>query len=149
MAQTSTKIKGPDAVPATPYDWFWGALLVLAVILAYQPVWFAGYIWDDDVVVTSNPVIIGPLGLKEIWTTTAADICPLTMTTFWAEYQLWGDSPLPYHLVNVALHAGVAILLWLVLRKLRVPGAWLDLGAEEHAVGDILPAGRPVLSTLP
>src|ERR1039458_3247557 len=63
-------------------DWFWGLILVLAVILTYPPVWQAGFIWDDDVLVTANPCIVGPLGLKEIWTTSAADICPVTLPTF-------------------------------------------------------------------
>jgi tetratricopeptide (TPR) repeat protein len=113
-------------------DWVWGLILVLAVILVYQPVWPAGFIWDDDLVVTANPVIIGPLGLKEIWTTTAADICPLTLTTFWVEHALWGLAPLPYHLVNILLQGACAVVLWRVLRSLQVPGAWL--GAALWAV---------------
>jgi len=88
-------------------------------------VWQAGFIWDDDAVLTDNPCIVGPLGLKEIWTTSAADICPLVVTTFWLEHALWGLAPLPYHLVNVLLHGTCAILLWQILRSLRVRGAWL------------------------
>jgi protein O-mannosyl-transferase len=106
-------------------DWFWGLMLMLAVILVYAPVWKAGFVWDDQSILTANPCIVGPLGLKEIWTTSAADICPLTLTTFWVEHALWGLEPLPYHLVNVLLHAACAILLWRVLRNLRVRGAWL------------------------
>lgn len=104
-------------------DWLWGALLIIAVFLAYSPVWYAGYIWDDDTVLTENPVIVGPLGLKEIWTTEAADICPFTLTTFWLEHKLWGANPLPYHLVNVLLHALSAIVLWRLLLVLRITGA--------------------------
>jgi protein O-mannosyl-transferase len=106
-------------------DWLWGLVLILAVILTYTPVWKAGFIWDDALLVTANPCIIGPLGLKEIWTTSAADICPLTLTTFWVEHALWGLNALPYHLVNVLLHGACALLLWQVLRSLRVQGAWL------------------------
>ena len=75
--------------------------------------------------VTANPCIVGPLGLKEIWTTSAADICPLTLTTFWVEHALWGLAPLPYHLINVFMHGGCAVVLWRVLRSLHLPGAWL------------------------
>jgi len=121
----ATKTGGTN-LPAWLYDdWFFGVVLVLAIVLAYTPVWQAGFIWDDDTFVTANPCIVGPLGLKEIWTTRAADICPLTLTTVWAEHVLWGSIPLPYHLVNVFMHAGCAVLLWRVLRGLRIAGAWL------------------------
>ena len=106
-------------------DWLWGLILILSVILTYTPVWEAGFVWDDKAILTANPCIVGPLGLREIWTTNAADICPLTLTTFWVEHALWGLNPLSYHLVNVLLHAACAILLWRVLRSLRVQGAWL------------------------
>src|SRR5258708_4189201 len=67
-------------------DWLWGLILILFVILVYTPVWRAGFIWEDDLHLTANPCIVGPLGLKEIWTTSAAIICPLTLTTFWVEH---------------------------------------------------------------
>jgi len=106
-------------------DWLWGLFLVVAVILTYSPVWRAGFVWDDDVYITGNPNINGLLGLANIWTTNAADISPLTFTTFWVEHALWGLAPLPYHLVNVLLHGTCAVLLWRVLRSLQIPGAWL------------------------
>ena len=106
-------------------DWILGSILFAAVILTYQPVWQAGFVWDDDDYITTNLCIVGPLGLKEIWTTSSADICPLTITTFWVEHALWGFWPLPYHLVNVLLQGACAIALWRVLRSLHVPGAWL------------------------
>jgi protein O-mannosyl-transferase len=107
-------------------DWLWGLTLILFVILAYIPVWKAGFVWDDATILTANPCIVGPLGLKEIWTTSAAGICPLTLTTFWVEHALWGLNPLPYHLVNVLIQGLNAVLLWRVLRSLRVHGAWLS-----------------------
>jgi cytochrome c-type biogenesis protein CcmH/NrfG len=115
----------PAHAPWSQREWLLGLVLLLAVFLAYTPVRFAGFIWDDDVVLTGNPVIVGPLGLKDIWTSQAADICPLTLTSFWVEHQLWGSDPLPYHLVTVALHTACAILLWRVLLALAIPGAWL------------------------
>jgi protein O-mannosyl-transferase len=108
-------------------DLLFAVALVLAVFLVYEPVWHAGFIWDDEQHLTENPCIVGPLGLKEIWTTAAARICPLVQTTFWLEHAAWGLAPMPYHLVNILLHAANAVVLWRVLRKLGVLGA--ELGA--------------------
>ena len=102
-----------------------GLALLGLVLLAYYPTLSGGFIWDDDAHLTANPCIVGPLGLKDIWTSAYMRICPLVQTTFWLEYRIWGLHPLPYHLVNVLLHAAAAVVLWRVLRLLRVPGAWL------------------------
>jgi hypothetical protein len=122
---TPTGLGVPEASSWFKRDWLWGLILILSVILTYTPVWKAGFIYDDGELLTTNPCVVGPLGLKEIWTTSFADTCPLLLTTFWVEHALWGLKPLPYHLVNVLLHGACAILLWRVLRSLRLPGAWL------------------------
>jgi protein O-mannosyl-transferase len=109
---------------------------MLSVILSYAPVWKAGFVWDDNTILTTNPCIVGPLGLKEIWATSAADICPLTLTIFWVEHALWELNPLPYHLVNVLMQGLSAVLLWRVLKSLRVEGAWLGAALWAlHPVG--------------
>jgi protein O-mannosyl-transferase len=125
LKKKQKSLAGAQKVAWFRQDWLWGLILMLSVALTYTTVWRAGFIWDDDNHLTANPCIVGPLGLKEIWTTRAADICPLVFTTFAAEHALWGLDPLPYHLVNVLLHGACAVLLWRVLRSLRVEGAWL------------------------
>jgi tetratricopeptide (TPR) repeat protein len=102
-----------------------GAALVAMTLAAYLGVRHAGFIWDDEMHVTQNPAIVGPLGLKAIWTTPAARYFPLTLTTFWVEHALWGLNPLFYHALNVLMHAACAVALWRVLLGLRVRGAWL------------------------
>src|SRR5262249_10174559 len=56
---------------------------------------------------------------------TQAVYYPLVLTTFWVLHKFFGLNPLPYHLLNIFFHAASAILLWCVLRVLRVRGAWL------------------------
>src|SRR2546423_83900 len=100
--------------------WLLAIVLVAATVLAYLKVWHAGFIWDDDLHLTRNPVIVGPLGFKNIWLSSAATYYPLTLTTFWIEHALWGLRPAPYHIVNVLIHGACAVLLWQVLKHLRV-----------------------------
>jgi Flp pilus assembly protein TadD len=115
----------PGASPLVNRDWVWAVILFLAVILTYLPALQAGFIWDDDDHVTTNPCIVGPLGLKAIWTTSNARYYPLTLTAFWVEHALWGLQPFGYHLVNVLMHAASALVLWRVLLSLHMPGSWL------------------------
>lgn len=105
--------------------WLWGSFLIALVLVAYSRVFNAGFIWDDDAHLTQNPCIVGPLGLKEVWTTARAVYYPLVLTTFWVLHKFVGLNPLPYHTLNVLLHAVSAVLLWRVLRQLQVPGAWM------------------------
>jgi tetratricopeptide (TPR) repeat protein len=102
------------------------ALLFLGLV-AYVPAMGGGFIWDDDAYLTKNQVVKSEHGLWQIWSDpmSGPQYYPLVFTTFWAEYQLWGLKPLGYHVTNVLLHAVNAILLWQVLRRLAVPGAWL------------------------
>src|SRR6184192_1471660 len=106
-------------------NWLWGVLLLALVLVAYARVFNAGFIWDDESHLTQNPCIVGPLGLKEVWTSTQAVYYPLVLTTFWVLHKLVGLNPLTYHLLNVLLHAASAILLWRLLKLLQVRGAWL------------------------
>ena len=106
-------------------DWFWALLLIAFVFIAYIQVFRAGFLWDDESHLTQNPCVVGPLGLKEIWTTTQAVYYPLVLTMFWALHKFFGLNPLPYHLLNISFHVASAMLLWRILQVLRVGGAWL------------------------
>jgi tetratricopeptide (TPR) repeat protein len=102
------------------------ALLVLCTVIAYFPATGAGFIWDSDLLLTANPQMQSVHGLKEIWLgKNSCDYTPLTLTTFWLEKRLWGDTPVGYHIVNILLHALAAVLLWRTLLILRIPGSWL------------------------
>ena len=105
----------------------WGALLVVLILVAYQQVWHAGFIWDDDSYVTKNPTLRDLHGLWRIWfdLTSTPQYYPLVHTSFWFEYHAWGLNPLGFHLTNLFLHAVGAVLLWRILVRLQVPGAWL------------------------
>ena len=102
-----------------------GLVLVAAVVLCFSPALPGDFLWDDDLHITANPTIIGPLGLKEIWTTAAANYFPLVLTNFWVQHALWGLNPFGYHVVTLLFHALAAVLLGRVLVRLNVRGAWL------------------------
>lgn len=99
--------------------------LAAALAAAYAASLRGAFLWDDDLHITANPTVVGPLGLKEIWTSAKALYFPLVLTNFWAQHALWGTEPFGYRVVTLAFHVLAAVLLWRVLVRLRVPGAWL------------------------
>jgi len=106
-------------------------VLVAAVVAAYLPALGAGYVWNDDAYLTDNPTLGTLDGLRLIWTEPRANeqYYPMVFTSFWVEKHLWSLHPFGYHLVNVLLHAGSALLLWWLLVRLSLPGAWLAAAA--------------------
>ena len=111
----------------TKRDWFFCLILAVVTMLAYQPAWNGGFIWDDDEYVTNNELLTAPDGLRRIWFSLDApsQYFPLVYTTFRIEHALWGLNPFGYHCVNLLLHIANALLVWRLLARLKVPSAWL------------------------
>ncbi len=113
----------------TPSERLAAAALVLMVAISFVPAYQAGFVWDDTIFVEQS-FIRETSGLKSIWFS-PSDIeqeghyWPVTYTTFWLEHKLWGFEPLAYHVLNVLLHAVNVLLVWHLLRRFAVPGAWV------------------------
>lgn len=102
------------------------AVIICVTLLAYIPAMQGGFFWDDHSYLVRSQFIHAPDGLRRFWLTTQAqDYFPLTSTMFWIEWRLWGTTAAGYHVVNVLLHAAAAVLVWRVLQRLNVAGAWL------------------------
>ncbi len=116
-----------------------GLGLTLAIALAYLPAMHGGPVWDDDYMLTGNPVMTQAGGLWRIlFDPSAMQVYyPLTSATLWLESRLFGLTDLTgYHVVNVLLHAANAVVLWRLLRRLDVPGAFAAAAAWGlHPVG--------------
>ncbi len=110
----------------TPWEWLFLAAVMVGVLMAYQPAWRGGFVWDDDGHVT-RPELRSWYGLYRIWFHLGAtqQYYPLLHSAFWVEHRLWGDATLGYHLVNILLHMAATVLVALVLCRLRVPGTCL------------------------
>jgi protein O-mannosyl-transferase len=142
-AEALSRRGAPDCGPASETDlgrgrvsrairasvsngWLVAVAIVVAVFLVYIPCWHGGWLWDDQYHLIDNPVL-KPGGLLKTWISPGRYInyWPATFTVYWIEYQLWGLQPLGFHLVNIGLHAASAVLLWRVLKRLRLPGGLL------------------------
>jgi tetratricopeptide (TPR) repeat protein len=104
--------------------------LGLLVVVPYLPAMlWGGFVWDD-LIITNSEAVQKVSGLWKIWFSPSAigeegHYWPLVYTTFWLEHKLWGYAPVGYHVVNVLLHLANVLLLWHLLLRLAVPGAWM------------------------
>jgi hypothetical protein len=153
-----------------PYNWcsaLPGLLLGLLVLVVYLPSLSGQFLWDEDSNVTKRAPLRSLSGLSRIWFEPGAtqQYYPLTHTSFWLDYHLWGLNPFGYRLENVLLHALSAILLWLILRRIEVKGAWLgaalfallsglrrvgrlDHRTKEYPLRILFPRGSPRLARI-
>ncbi len=110
-------------------------LLVLALLVAtsYFPAVWAGFVWDDEIIIRIDAIRSWG-GIWDLWFSPSAvyhesgsgedHYWPLVYTTFWLEHKLWGFAPAGYHVVNILLHFANTALLWRLLFRLGIPGAF-------------------------
>ena len=102
------------------------ALIAVAGFLVYLPCLNGPFIMDDDLLVSDNSLVQSQDGLHRIWCTTESlEYYPLTYSIFWIEWRLWGTSPDGYHVTSLILQIVESLLIWMILRKLSIPGAFL------------------------
>src|SRR5436309_8868933 len=105
MADASSENQGlrfPDEARTPRERWLWAGVMVLLLFVSYAPAIQAGFIWDDPRYVTDRHAqeqLSTLQGLFNIWFRpstgdpdhyTTPQYYPLTHTTYWIEYHLWG-----------------------------------------------------------
>jgi len=103
--------------------------IVVAVFGIYYPALRGDWVWDDLLMFDepSKPLFLDQAGLWRLWSEPGSfyHYNPLTYTTFWVDRQVWGEWTTPYHVENLLLHIVAALLLFRLLQRLNLPGAWL------------------------
>lgn len=95
------------------------ALLLAVVSLVYLNAFGNAFVWDDVVLIESNPAI---KSWSAIGATLTSDILPgggqgdyyrpLQMLSYRLDHAIWRLDPLGYHLTSTLLHAGAALLFY-------------------------------------
>jgi protein O-mannosyl-transferase len=133
MRSAQTSRAASVSTSAAPLDlWlagcsvWWVIALFLAAFAVYWPALSGALLWDDSSHLT-KPELRSLGGLARIWFEIGAaqQYYPVLHSAFWLQHLVFGDAPLGYHVINVALHATAAALFATALRRLGVRGAGL------------------------
>lgn len=101
--------------------WFVPALLLLVTFLLYANSFPGTFIQDDHHIVRTNPLVadlaFGRIFTCEYWQGIESSglYRPLTILSLAVNQRLFGVEAWGYHLVNVLLQSGVAVLIWMML----------------------------------
>ena len=120
--------------PLPVLDRRWPLLLLPLLVMAVYGWSLPGHFFMDDIVIVQTNAQVYSPQLKTIFTSdywgvgeNSGLFRPLTILSFALNQMFLGDGASGYLLVNLALHAGVSILLYLFLEKIGVAVlvAWL------------------------
>eukprot|EP00754_Rhynchopus_humris_P043101 Rhum_TRINITY_DN2982_c0_g1::Rhum_TRINITY_DN2982_c0_g1_i1::g.9096::m.9096 len=101
-------------------------IVAAAAVLPYYNSMHGEFVIDDERAVVQNPDVLGSqpiahLLANDFWGTPLASAAshksfrPVTVATFRLTWQLFGDTPLPFHIGNMLLYAACCVLfLWFV-----------------------------------
>jgi len=105
-------------------DWFRCLLIAVIGILVHLPALQGQRIWDDHYLINENPFIKSPTLILETFRhylfldSFSAHYRPVQNLSFMFDYFFWNTDELGFHLTNVLLHVGSAILLYFLLGHL-------------------------------
>jgi tetratricopeptide (TPR) repeat protein len=119
-----------DARPRRAGAGLWLAVIPLLAAAAYMPALQNDWVYCDDVLyVLENPAVTEADRFWENWSGARelSQYYPLTFSSYWLEYRLWGHWPTGYVLTNLVLHAVNALLVYALARAAGAGmlAAWL------------------------
>jgi len=106
-----------------------GALLVLATVLAYGPVFGATFVYDDHLVILRNPAVsqfdFGALVSRPLWSfySPESELAvgywrPAASLLLATTYAFAGPTPLAFHVLVLALHIAASCAAWCLARRI-------------------------------
>jgi protein O-mannosyl-transferase len=101
-------------------------VIFAAVFVSYSGALNSGFVWDDEFLVLTNPLVRAPIWSFQAFKQDIANSCfrfsvyyrPMQITSYALDHMLWGFSAFGYHLTNILLHFVNALLVFLVALRL-------------------------------
>ncbi|MBN2433357.1 MAG: glycosyltransferase family 39 protein [Acidobacteria bacterium] len=136
MTKPRSPAKTTDSADARP-AWPWVFSLMVLAVIAFHNALPTEFVLDGVNLVRDNPRLHETTAWADLWQSNywggfsnAGLWRPLTMAVWRMEYGTlgFGDDPRGYVVVNLLLHLGVILMLWLTARRLGL-GQWASFTA--------------------
>jgi protein O-mannosyl-transferase len=118
--------------------WLHCAALALCGFAVHFPSLQGQLIWDDEYLIRENPLTKSPLLIFETFRhhlfldSSSSHYRPVQNISYCLDYLVWKGNLYGYHITNILLHVGSAILLYFLLRRiLPFPGTRETGGTEK------------------
>jgi Tfp pilus assembly protein PilF len=128
MSRMATKVRNITNAPARQaagkvppadrigrrWNWIWLFLGAFGLaFVAFAPALWGGFVFDDYHLPFADRNA-GQMPAR-FW---IGGVRPVLIATYWANFLLSGRNPFSYHLVNLILHAGTAVLVFFIFERL-------------------------------
>jgi tetratricopeptide (TPR) repeat protein len=100
--------------------------MLTLIALIYIFALLGSFVWDDDTNILKNPLVRGDIETIDSSLPGLFEPYPVFFASLRLQWWLFGERPTGYLVVNILLHALNALLFWMLLRKLRLPAAFLS-----------------------
>jgi tetratricopeptide (TPR) repeat protein len=114
----------PNYIAYLRKTWLHVVVLIVGGFIVHFPALQGEQIWDDDVLIRTNPFVKSPLLILETFRhwlfpeSYSSHYRPVQNLIYMADYFLWNNNFYGFHLSSVLFHVGSAVLLYFLLRKL-------------------------------
>ena len=102
--------------------------IIIAIVICYYNSLHNPFIWDQEVVIVGNPMIRSWEYLPDVFKTNVegrkltsiAFYRPMEVISYMFDYNFWKLNPFGYHCTSIFLHICNTILLFLLLKKIKI-----------------------------
>jgi hypothetical protein len=103
-------------------------IVLMVAVGAYANSSFNGFAYDDEAIVVRHDVVTEGRVVDALSSSYWPEVVrgsglyrPVTLSGFALEWRLWNGHPAGFHLVNIAVHAAVSLMVFFLVLEMSAP----------------------------
>ena len=105
-----------------------GLLVLLVAVGAFANSALNGFAYDDEAIVVRHDVVTEGRVVDALSSSYWPEVVrgsglyrPITLSSFALEWRLWNGHPAGFHLMNIAVHAAVSLMVFFLVLEMSAP----------------------------